>query len=305
MKKMLVWFLLSCKRNFKNPAYLLFISLLPLLMFSIHNLSSTKTEGGILVGIFSSNPDLLTQDIIESLVTLDGAISFTLYNSKEDLINHVKDGSLECGYEFPDNFKERIDKMNYKSSINLITSPSTISSPLINEIVFSSISKTYGVEIATSYIKNSSLFENQEESAVLYTREQYEFYNTRGGAFRLTYEYLEGSSNAVETEKKHSLMPIRGILAVLLFVAALFSYVIWLQEKESGTLSALPIHFYSASKHLSILATLIPLAVSSLVTLKITNTWEGFAKELASLSIYLLLILLFCGFLSIFIKNSF
>lgn len=305
MKKILLWFYLSLKRNFKNPAYTLFLIGLPLLMFHISNLASSQNKGLIQVGIFSDNPDSLTQDIIEELITIEGAVSFHLYNTKEDLIYNIKNAYLECGYEFPENFKDRIDKMNYKDSINLITSPSTVTSTIINEIIFGAISKTYGSEIATSYVKNNSLFNDNEESAVLFTKERYEFYNTNDTTFSLTYEYLDRSSNVLEPESNTSIMPIRGILAVLLFVAGLFASVSWLEEKESGSLAALANYFYKTSKYLTLLAALIPLSVSFLLTLKITNTWNGFGKELIALILYFILIMIFCGILSTIIKNSF
>ncbi|NLZ81107.1 MAG: ABC transporter permease [Clostridiales bacterium] len=305
MKKLLLWFYLTCKRNLKKPAYTIFLIGLPLLMVYISNLGSSQNEGLIQVGIYSDNPDSLTKDIINDLVAIEGAVGFYLYDKKEDLINHIKNGSLECGYEFPENFKERIDRMNYKASINLFTSPSTVASTIINEIIFGAISKTYGSEIATTYVKNNSLFNDYEESAVLFTKKQYEFYSTGGGTFRLTYEYLDKNSNVLLPENNNSVMPIRGILSVLLFVAGLFASVSWLEEKESGSLSALPNYFHKTSKYLTLLATLIPLAVSVLITLKITSTWNGFGKELSALILYLFLILLFCGVLSTFVKNSF
>lgn len=305
MKKTLLWFYLSCKRNFKKPAYVLFIIGLPFLMLYMCNLTSPKDEKFIIVGIYGGNPDSLTKNLFKDLLAMDGAVSFHLYDTKEKLMEDVKNNTLECGYEFPENLKERIDRMSYKGSINLITSPSTVASSIINEIITGSISRLYGVEIATSYVKNNRIFNEDEEAAVLFTRERYNFYIAGNGAFKLTYGYLDKHLNIATGKDTDSVMPVRGILAVLLFVAGLFGSVSWLQEKEAGSLSALPNHFHKSSKYLTLLATLIPLTVSFLITLKLTNTWVGFGKELGALILYLFIILLFCGILSTFIKNSF
>ena len=304
MKKILFWFFLSCKINFKKPAYLLFLIGLPLIMLQINELASSQNEDLILVGIYSENPDSLTRELISELLLIDGAVKFHLYDSKEDLLIGVKNGSIECGYEFPNNLRERIEKMSYKKSIHLITSPSTILSPITNEVVFGVISSLYGSDIASLYVKNSGFFHDKEKAAVQFVKDRYDFYNSGGGAFQLSYEYLDSSSNITPPLKSTSVMPVRGLLAVLIFIAALFSCVTWFEERETGSLSALPNYLYRSSKYLTLLATLLPLSVSLLITLKLTATWEGVAKEFASLTLYLVLIMFFCGILTAIINNS-
>ena len=89
-------------------------------------------------------------------------------------------------------------------------------------------------------------------------------------------------------------MPVRGFIAILLFISGLSGGITSLSDKKNK----LPV-----SNIATILIPLIFMALSSFLSLLLTGEIKNWGKELVILGIYGLLILLFIQFLLFFIKK--
>jgi hypothetical protein len=136
--------------------------------------------------------------------------------SEAEVNELVTKNSAECGYIFGDKFErafETGDSNEFKRSITIVTSPSSMLDPVINEVVFSAVTDAYCGIIADDEAKKQGL-----ESDMI---ELYNGYLTGDMVFRadissVKNEYEQKTSSGENNIKKI----ISGVLAVYILLGS-------------------------------------------------------------------------------------
>ncbi len=314
--RMIVWFLLSCKRQLKHVFFVILLILMPLALLSFQQVEK-QDSGKILIGVFSEDREMVPE-IIDSLLKQDGMFEFYVSESEDKLKEDVITRYAECGFVFADNFKQKLDDRKFKRSIIAYNAPSSIMHSLSKEVVFASVIEVYGQDILKQFIEESELFEGEDKDR-LYQELQNNYGNqTRNGTtFSFRYETL--STQPIEESVARIAFPVRGMLAIYLFVIGIFSAVSLRKDEQKGLFIALPFGTGFPCK-LAVLAAPVFLAgISAWVTLIATGNHGGLMKELIYLFLYMIMILVFsyvlkvivrdpvllCGLIPVFILASF
>jgi len=307
MNKIILWFFLLVKRQLKNIVLLIFLIGLPLCAFIISHIPKALDSSTPRVGIVLLDADSTSVSTANALISDTSVLGFYTCDSADELYQSIENGDTDCGYIFSKDLTSQLDNKSYNGCITLIKNSSEFISSLSNEILFSALFRVYGKNIATNYINGSSIFSSIKTSAIKMTNEKYDYYVNGAATFHIDFDTLSSngdttSLNTIEVEK--SSFPIRGILAILIFVAGLFGCVQWLKDSENGVFAPMSYSFHRASRILYIIIPTLLFSISSLITIYLANVQVSPFVEIKSMVQYIILIIIFCSLLSYIIKKS-
>ncbi len=297
-------FLLLCKRQLLQPTFLLLCLMLPMSCTLISRLEQ-DSSAAIRIGLYAEVPEEFTEACFSELTSKQEVLSFVVFSDEEIMREQVMRGELDCAYRFCEDFHARLLNNDYKKSILCYVSSGTVMKDLSTEVVFSVVFKQIGSDILNGYVKEVDFSFSRKDNITDKTLTTlYEKYLNGNQVFSLEYEYLDsyaanagssGSSDITDVSATTAVtMPVRGLIAVFLFISGLSGGVIWLQDREKK----LPVSAIS-----TILIPLFFMGISSCITLTLTGEAGHWGWELFTLGIYVLLICIFVRVLLLFIKR--
>ncbi len=298
--KIWLWFILSCKRQLKHGFFIMMMILLPVLSYSVQQLEK-KDSGKIVIAVFTEE-DGIAVNIIEKLMAQEGMFEFYQCESQQKLEEDVAARRAECGYVFKAGLKEKLDNKKFKRSIEIYSAPSTITAKLSQEVVFSSLIEVYGEDILEQYVKEDQIFSLLPVEEVWRDmKEQYKKYQNNGSTFSFQFETL--STKRIEAGSGKIVFPVRGMVAVYLFVIGLFSAVTLSQDEKKGLFIPVPANLRLVCKLAAMLAPVLLAGASGLAAIFVTGNGATISKEVLALSGYLIFIIIFAYLCKIVFKN--
>ena len=145
MKKVMIWFLLSCKRYVRKPSFLVILLLLPLGILAADKSQGHKDpEIKIAVSVQGGDENELGARLAQSLVERrlgEDAGMFRFYECRdeEQVKDEVASRRAECGYVITQGLREKLDSGQYRRSILVYSAPSTVTASLSTETVFAAL----------------------------------------------------------------------------------------------------------------------------------------------------------------------
>lgn len=294
MTRFLTHVILLSKRQLVQPLFLLLCLSLPAACLLLHRLEQTSASS-LSVGLYSEAPDEMTEACFARLLSQNSGITFLSFTDKAAMLDQVARNELDCAYSFDTELTARLLKKDYKNSITCYISPSTIMEDLSREAVFAALFGCLGKELVLSYAEEASLFE-ATSPALEQIGSSYDAYQGSARIFRLDIAYLDANTKSgTDTgSPAAATLPIRGLIAVWLFISGLSGGITWLSDREQK----LPV-----SAAACILIPLLFMSLSALLTLFLTGEANAPGEELWRLLRYLLLIFLFVRLLLTIIKR--
>lgn len=303
MKRVLLWLWLLIKRQLKSPAVIVFLVGMPVLCLLVTALPAMQEEGVPRVGLVAEDADETAQKTMERLTGGEYSVDFYEAPSREILAESILKGETAHGYVFSGQLTQKLDARNLKGSIFLLKEDSGFLSAMTNEIVFAELFRVYGLNIAVNYVAESDLFVHVRPAALAAVKERYAQYGAGSETFHLDFEMLEGSGGTAELKASGAVFPIRGVLAVLVFMAGLYGGVWWMTEQEEGMFVAIPKKLVQWGRFLYIAVPTVLFAVSAELTLALTHT-GNFPFELLKMLGYVCLIVGFTAVLTWLLPGS-
>lgn len=304
MKKVLLWFFLSCKRYLKRLSFLVI-----LLLFPLGSMAFQRAEQGggqeIRIAVFAENPreNALGSRLAGDLTAYGGAegmFHFYLCGSPEQVKSDVAARRAECGYVIYDDLEKKLDTKKYKRCIGVVTAPSTVTAQLSTEIVFSLLMEHYDRSLLTGYVAENQLFEpldaqDRRAGAVEEAGKLYDEYQDNGSTFSFEYKVMASSENAKPRES--SLLPVRGLMAVYVFITGLYGAVTLCQDEKRGLFQPLS-HRLALPCRIASLAAPVALSMAGgLLALWLSGTLGSPGREIVLLLGYGAAVTAFAGLL--------
>lgn len=261
MRQMWVWFFLSCKRCLKKPSFVVLLLALPAAAFAMRQVEKKEgQEVRIAVCVEESflgddGEPPLERQLAESLAQRDssgGLFRFYLCDSGDQVKAHVASREAECGYMFPADLRERLDRGDYRRCIQVYSAPSTVLAQLSTEVVFGALMELYDREIFVDYISESetvrqAVFDHQqtfgeqgldpagfEDRLEKTAGDLYDKWMDNGSTFRFEYGYQVIRGEETEKDQVLAVFPVRGMAAVYLFLIGLYSGVLLGNDQARG-----------------------------------------------------------------------
>ncbi len=355
--KPVLWFLLSWKRYWKRPGFLLLLLVLPCSAFFFQK-EEDKPQQGIRIAVYaeSKDPDSLDQMLVEKLTAYrneaEGMFSFYQVSSMEELEKEVAARKAECGYVIYQGLEEKLEKRKWKGAIGLYEAPSTVAGLLSTETVFSLMIEEYDKTLFLNYMadklpraKEEGLgdgyengygneYKSEYENDDLDAEELYDSFLKNGTTFQFLYEdgiegkgrsgkdmpgredgsgqtdrlsqgedlnqtgnflhsLQEESKEAVPRQEKGTIFPVRGFVAVFLFITGLYGGVTLGQDEKQGLFFMLPAMEKGLCRFASLAAPVMLGAVSGIATLWISGEMGFWLRELGLLLAYAIAVTIF------------
>lgn len=296
-----IWFLLTGKRFLKRGSFLVLLVLLPVAAWLLYiTQKSDSSEIRIAVYVEDEADNKLGMQMLDTLRT-DESEMFTFYSCPDEqmLKEDVAARRAECGYIIHQGLNDKLDEKNFKRSIGVYSAPSTVLSKLTTEIVFASLAENYNGYLLADYVAHSELFDvvALPETAVRkvmtgQAESLYEKWRLSGETFHFDFVY-QGQTELEEGSKSSAVFPVRGLIAVYLFVIGMYSAVINRQDWDKGIFQPLP-YIYRYPCSFACLAAPVMLAgFSAFMALWLGGSGGIWWLELAAILVYLLGISLF------------
>ncbi len=296
MKRALIWFFLSCKRYLKQPVFLLLLLVLPFAALLAGG-SLGNSSGQIRIALYTDGKaeDSLEVQLIEKLSgqgSRDGMFSFYQCENEQQLKEDVAAKRAECGYVIGEDLREKLNQGEKKRLITVWSAPSTVTASLSTETVFAALMELYGRELTKGYAMSGEAFsalgkpgterraEVSDKAGILYDK-----WMEQGGTFQFQYVYQTTGESGSEALAP-SVFPVRGIGAVAVFAAGLYSAVVLMRDEKRGLFVRLGYRQKLPCRLASLTAPVALMALSALLALYAGGEAAGVLREGAAMLLY-------------------
>lgn len=295
MKRLLRCNLLFIKRCFKKISFIILLLAIPILCYMLKD-SSQGSTGNLCAGIYLETESPLATEIVENLTSDYESVDFEVCNNLDTLKKRVLNGTYECGYMFPDNFDEKLSINDTNELVTVYLSPGTITSAITSEYIFSEISKKYTLTELIDYVKKDDSFNEKELKGM--EEEITELYlHYLNGDETFTFEYItDGNTILDNTEifSSYLLMSVKGIIALLIMIAAFLGTLNLYRDNKAGVFFAFSGITKTFAKMSEIFSTSCIACVSGLITIYLCGLSDGLMIEVTRLLIYAIICTMYC-----------
>ncbi|MBQ2981152.1 MAG: hypothetical protein IJD58_03390 [Lachnospiraceae bacterium] len=238
MKKIITWCGILTKRQLKRPSLIAVLLCMVVLSITMRVMSKDVTAS-ISVGFVTTD-----ENIEDNLLNHKGLLHFEKYDTRDELLSAVSSSTIQCGYVLKDDFYDSLVNGNNKKLIELIETPENIISLLSNLVMIGTIMDVSACNLLVDDALNQDFFVNVDEDDIIKLREYYEKYSTNDSTFSFDYNALyedyTGSKSTINIFE-YLVTPVRGIVAIFVFIIALTGGLSWFKDKNSNTYANIPL----------------------------------------------------------------
>lgn len=236
MKQVITYFkqlFLLNKRLCKKKSFLVLWLLLPCLTIGMQWIS--RQESGVLhILLYEQQPsDTWTEQIVNELVQMDSVIWFERTEQLEQAYEQVQAGKADAIWIFSD-MQEKIEAVfqtgeRREALVNIIEQADTVALHLAREKLYGVLYPYLSYELFERFIEDTFTLAQPMAEEELHSF--YEETTVEGNLFRVAYSAY---SQDTEQESSYLVMPLRGILAVFLFVCGAACTMYNKQDRACG-----------------------------------------------------------------------
>lgn len=330
MKTYFIWFRLMMKRMIKKPAFLLFLLILPLVSFLIDRSGQGERSGmaaGICLetgemGIEAQEAEKMRQAFLSALQEQEGILQFPLYEDEEEMREDVKKGELDCGVFMRRDLWSGLDTDAWQDTITLYVTASSGMTEIVKEKIASIVFTIYSEKNYRNYIAESEAFTAAEETAgreeiVSFAETAYETHLLDGSTFAFQYSGNSGGIREAVPAASPASFPLRGILAVCIFLSGLCGLLTdWKDREEKRFVRFAP---PAMTTMVNVWIPTIYTSAAALFALWLTGQtafsetgysdgttgmFAGIGKETGALLFYQFLIVIYCSIIRVALKKQ-
>ena len=256
MKKAFTWCYIFGKRQLKRASTIVILVAMLLLTIALSVMSKNLTAS-IDVGFYinedingelntdniSNNSSIMT-NIKNGLLTHEGIINFVFYDSKTAINDDVISGTIQCGYIFDDSFPEHVVENDVRGMVELIEPPENTISLLSNVVVLATVMEHSACEMLVDDVLAQDFFVGVSDDDLDVLRQYYNTFATNGSTFAFDYDTMyeeyKGSSDIINIAP-YLVTPVKGIIAIFIFISALTGGVGWFNDSDSSIYANIPL----------------------------------------------------------------
>lgn len=249
-------------------------------------------------------------ELIEKLQTNEthhSLFSFVFYEAEEMFRKEILSGKLECGYVIPTDLWEKLTRGKTRNLVTLYTTSTTTLDSVCNEVVYAALYEEYALDILIDYLIESKELPYQDREALKKVTEPvYRKYLTDGSTFgfQITEQGNTEGEPVIPKETNILLYPMRGFLAVFMLVCGFCGAMMHYEDQEKRIFIRHNARERGLLRFISISIPVFlsyPMVLGSLYASGVFTNWY---KEAGSLLFYAVLVILFCGILTYWLKNK-
>ena len=313
----------------KTHKILLTFILLPFLLVAMTHLSKEE-ENKIQVAVYieedreaaeesnregnaeESGAGVFSEELRKRLEAREGSLKFVFYDSEEAVQQEVAAARAECGYCIPADLLQCIGRGKYTEIIKSYESPQSSLQTICEEVLFSEIFSLYeeatfgeqAAELVAGELEKNGQNGEARETLTKRAEELLEKYKNNGSTFRFAYETYseEATEESENTQGSGGILPVRGILALAIYICGLCGTLDALEDEKKGRTVRL-----KGKRIFQLLTIYMPVFIMSVLTwfsLSIIGEMGEIAEELLRLLFYQFLMMVYCLVLKFICKKE-
>jgi ABC-2 type transport system permease protein len=282
------WGLLLWKRLYKKASFVLLLLLIPLLALGYG--TASQDDSGIMTVALASEAtpvEPLTQSVWDELQQ-SNVVRYVICQSPEQARDMVKNYRADVAWIFAENIEEKIYTFaadrSRKNAFVTIVEPKDRTILKLGREILSGVMFSYCSEaVYLQYIR-----ENVPELAELSDQQLLEyFHNVELEEGLFAYSDVQGNVIKDTDDRHHYLLtPVRGIMAVIMVLAALATAMYYLRDVKQGTFSLVPHRYLWVVELGCQLITSLNVAAVVLLSLIFAGQISEAGREVAVLLVY-------------------
>ncbi len=295
MKKIFVWILLMTKRQLKRASTVVILVCMLLTIMAMRAIP-TSISGSIPVGYCIDRECAEYDELTQMLSAHQGSLWFQFYDDEAKLEQDVISGTIQAGYAFPDDLD---DIVAYRPS-------DSATSMLSDVVILAVVMELTADDMLLDNVLDQSFAEGMTDQDIEYIKSTYLKYQTNDSTFAFDYKTLyddyEGSSHSVDISS-YIVTPVRGIIAIFIFVAALAAGVGSYTDESNQIYANIPLRRRPVLRLLNISIPAVLASIIGLTGIIIVGISSHVIYEIFALTVYTCMCALFCFLLS-YVVNS-
>lgn len=293
MKKRLTWFLLFQKRILKKPMFQATLLLIPAVIILL-TVFKQKDTSFVNVALYVDKSELSVALKEELLSSNNQVIRFYDCNTPEDVRKAVLRENAECGYIISDGL------------VIVVNKESSVSTKVINEIVCVHLFSQNSYKILEEFMIEKHPEKLTSDKSRSDLKELFD--NYREPQMMFYYEYVNGQENQLlnlNSSNNYYMMPVRGILATFIMIAAMGGVLMLANDDRKGTWQWITLANRPGFHYSYLLMTIFSACLISLIAIFFTGLSTNILTEFVMMLSYALLVTGFCNLLRILIRNTY
>lgn len=303
------WYLLLNKRFLKKYIFTILLLSVPLLVIGMR-IAAAEDSGVLRVLLCVEGAEVPqrtgTDAVIRQLLEKQGIIQYEEADNLEEACEKVRRGKADCVWEFPGDLQGTVRQFikRKKSNImNVYVREDNVQTKLAREQLYGFLYPLISYETTRDFLDNQPYFEEmKEEEMDSRLQKIYESYKIEESVFR--FAYLDDTEyQKKENRNSYLTAPLRGMLAVLIFLCGLAVTLFYLQDQKEKIFVWMPIKHRSLFPWLYILIGTLDAGIAAFLALYISGSFTAWPKEILLMLGYVLAVAGFCNLLRIFTGN--
>ena len=285
MKRMLLWFALMNKRLFRRVSFWLILAAVPLLVLAL-GLLAQQESGVTTIALFAEDEaDPAAAAILARLAEGKSVMRYVRCGSEREAKRLVSTARADVAWIFPADLSARIDKRAGGEDTRLVTvyarEGEDILQSLTREKLFAALYPELAYSVYTHYVLDT-LKPKPTPSA----QELEQYYHSIEPHDRII--QLSFLDDSVGADTSYLVMPVRGLLALLVMMAALASALYVLHDRENDTFVWVSRRRRRLLPYGCHLIPVLDTAAVVVVTLLVSGLGVVWYRELALMALYAL-----------------
>lgn len=308
MKKISLWFVLLCKRQIKNIVLAILLIAMPVAALVVRLVPAMSETDSVIIGVLIEADDDVSNGIRNSLYSLGDNFEFSLCSSYDELTNNVFSGNLACGYVISGDIESKLMNSDYKNIITQVVKEQNTVTDTSNELMFSAVLNGSSAYLAYSYMSDNNLIpSSQISNALKDIKAETERLHSSGSTLSISYKTMTSLgevSNDVITSFDSTTFPLRGMIAIVVFIACLLGISQWITDKQNYVLAPMSSGFITISRFLYVIVPAIMFAASGIISIFISGISQNVMLEIGAMLLFIAVNAIVGFILTFVIKKS-
>ncbi len=312
VKRLMIWFWLMIKKTLRTPVMAVLLAAMPIAACGVRFAQSDIWKGiadadeiksSAVAVIYTEDDDELARIATDSLCSGDTSVRYIYVPDKDTFYEKIKSGKADFGYIIRENLSGRLDEKSYRGAIKLVAEESSYITSISNEIVFSRIFEAYAEQIAVNYVGTIEEADALREQIAASVRENFDEFMDNEDLSYFRFETLNDSGGTSELEPDGTSFPLRGILGVMVMVAAMAGGVSYCSDRNGGMFNSLTRRAGYVGAVVYVTVPTVLFALSAELALMIMNEADA-SVELVKMPAYVLLLIIINVVLALIVRDA-
>lgn len=298
IKRFFLWYAILTKRVMKHRVFTAILLLIPLAASAAYLMPAH--DGGIVtIAIARLGDDRFSADTVARLTGTESVIKYQLCESEDEAVGAVESGKCDAAWIFREDAEVQAARFaagrSTDGAVTIIEREDSVVLSLSKEYLFIAMYPYISYGAYRDFLSDFS----QEDISEAELKNYYDVRDRQSSL--IDYYFVNGVR---QRESDVLTAPVRGLLAMIILLAALASCMVACREERAGVFAHLHGQARAFVPLLCHVTAVVPTAAASLVAICFGGLWTDLPKELATMGLYVISVAAFCEILRIICRSE-